>query len=566
MDYRKTALYAALVVVALLLFNAWQREFPPQDTTAPQQTVVAPNAPGTQSATANSSSVPNVPQVGGAKQRATTPKPLQAKNQGGYIQVKTDRLNLLIDTHGGNIEQADLLQYPKSLGSKQKMQLFNTNSNTFYVAQSGLTGKQGPDTQKRVAQYQSAQKNYTLKPGQKTLNVDLQWRNNQGLMVTKTYTFHRGSYAIDMHYTVNNKAGAPWTGYVYTQLARKQPPSQGSVISHIATFTGAAISSPTEHYQKLKFSSFADSPLSQDITGGWAAMIQHYFLSAWVPPANESYHYYTEVNGNGLYTVGMIGSPLTVQPGKTITTTNKLYVGPAIADNLNTLSPYLSMTIDYGWLWFISKLIFWIMSMVHTVVHNWGWSIILTTVIIKIAFFPLSDKSFRSMAGMRKLQPKMAQLKERFGDDRAAMSKATMALYKTEKINPLSGCLPIVIQIPVFIALYWVLIQSVEMRQAPFLLWVTDLSVHDPFYILPVIMGFLMFLQQKLSPPPADPTQAKVMMFLPVIFTVFFLRFPSGLVLYWITNTLFTICHQFYVYKKVDREDNAEKKTKALKR
>ena len=559
MDYRKIALYAALVVVALVLWNTWQREFPAtsaaQSTVATSQTQSAVPSTPSASSNATNSSVPSVPQSKHVTKQQQS-KVITANKR--IITVKTDVLNIGIDTLGGNLEQASLSTYKQENNPQQNVTLFNQNPNTYYIAESGLTGTQGPDTQKGQVTYHAAQSSYNLNSGKKTLTVDLTWRSAQGLLITKSYVFTRGSYAVAMHYKVQNQTGKPWNGYVYTQLARKQPAKEGSMLTHYATFTGSAVSSQAEHYQKLKFKNFADEPLNQNASHGWAAMIQQYFLSAWVPPAEQNYHYYTTVN-NDVYTVGMIGPQQAVASGKTLTTTNMLYVGPAIASNLDQLSPYLNMTIDYGWLWFISKFIFWIMTLIHHVVGNWGWAIIFTTIVIKLIFYPLSDKSFRSMAGMRKLQPKMVQLKERFGSDRQALSKATMELYKTEKVNPLSGCLPIVIQIPVFIALYWVIMQSVEFRMAPWMLWIKDLAVHDPYYILPVIMGGLMFLQQKMSPPPADPTQAKVMMFMPVIFTVFFLHFPAGLVLYWITNTLFTILHQLYVYKRVAKQDKEKK-------
>ena len=564
MDYRKIAIYAALVVAALFLWNAWQREFPPQ-VSQPQAT--QQHHQQTSSVSNNeamNSSVPEVPQNNQRQSTAKTgvPPTKQTVKNGKFIQVKTDVLNLLINTHGGNIEQASLSQYPlSSKQPQQKVTLFNTNAGTYYVAQSGLTGQQGPDTQKGVAHYTVAKTAYQLQSGQQQLQVPLHWRNAQGVMITKTYVFHRGSYAVGMEYHIDNKSAKPWSGYVYTQLARTQPVHKGSVLSHYATFTGAAISSPAEHYQKLKFKNFSSAPVDQRFQNGWAAMIQHYFLSAWVPPAKQTYHYYTKVN-NGVYTVGMIGAAMSVAPQQTLNTINTLYIGPAIASQLDAVAPHLSMAIDYGWLWFISEIIFWVMKFIHHFLGNWGWSIILTTIIIKLLFYPLSDKSFRSMAKMRKLQPRMVQLKERHGGDRQAMSKATMELYRKEKVNPLGGCLPMVIQIPVFIALYWVIIQSVELRQAPWLLWVNDLSVHDPYYILPVLMGGLMFIQQKLSPPPPDPTQAKVMMFMPVIFTVFFLTFPSGLVLYWLTNTLVTILHQYYVIRRVEHQDKQKKRKK----
>jgi YidC/Oxa1 family membrane protein insertase len=486
---------------------------------------------------------------------------LQSPHAGGqYITVKTDLLDLVINTQGGTIEQASLLQYPQDLKTPQnKVKLFNNDAANYYVAEGGIIGNQGssPDSQQVRAIYQTSQTEYLLKSDQKQLTVKLTWQN-KGITVTKNFVLTRGSYVIDVNYQVQNLSKQPWTGFIYNQLSRKEVQEHGSFLTHYATFTGAAISTQQEQYQKIKFKNFISDPINLTAQGGWVAMIQQYFLSAWVPLSTQTDRFYTNVN-NDIYTVGTITDAVTAQSGQTINSGAKLYVGPAIASSLNALSPHLSMTIDYGWLFFISQIIFWLMKQIYNFIGNWGWAIIIVTVIIKIMFYPLSNKSFYSMAQMRKLQPKIAQLKERFGDDRQAMSKAMMELYRKEKVNPLSGCLPILIQIPVFIALYWVIMQTVELRQAPWMFWVHDLTIHDPYYILPVIMGVLMFFQQKMNPPPPDPTQAKVMMFMPVIFTVFFLGFPSGLVLYWITNTLVTILHQYYIIRKVDAADKAKK-------
>ena len=561
MDYRKIILYAAILVVALILWNDWQRDFPPATTdmtvvSTPQSTIP------TATSTTNTSTVPVINHAAYQRPAASAAATVTGAH---LVQVKTDILNLTVNTLGGNIEQAQLLQYHQKLDKNSPaIELFNTDPSNYYVAQSGLMGSQGPDTQKGQVIYQTSQTSYELTPGTKQLQVHLTWHGN-GLTVVKTYTFTAGSYAVQMRYDVTNESGKAWTGSVYTQLARKPPIEHHSLLTSYATFTGAAVSSPNEHYQKQKFSNFVDAPINQSTTNGWAAMIQQYFLTAWVPPAQQNYTYYTSVSGD-IYTVGMYSAPLTVTSGQTASISSNLYVGPAIASNLDQLSPYLHMTIDYGWLWFIAQFIFWMMKHIFDVVGNWGWSIILVTIIIKIIFYPLSTKSFRSMAYMRKLQPKVAQLKERFGDDKQAMSRAMMDLYRKEKVNPLSGCLPIIIQIPVFIALYWVIMQSVELRHAPWILWVQDLSTHDIYYILPVIMGLLMFVQQKLSPPPPDPTQAKVMMFMPVIFTVLFLGFPSGLVLYWITNTFTTVLHQYYIMYKVEQEEKHKQQKLALKK
>jgi YidC/Oxa1 family membrane protein insertase len=562
MDYRKIILYAAILVVALILWNDWQRDFPPV-TTSSDSTVVTTTSSGAPDIT-TATGTSTVPVINHAAHQR--PAASAATVAGAHlVQVKTDVLNVTINTLGGNIEQTQLLQYRQKLDKQSPaVELFSADPNNYYVAQSGLTGSQGPDTQKGQVIYQTTQTSYELTPGSKQLQVHLTWQGN-GLNVVKTYTFTPGSYTVKMRYDVNNQSGKAWTGSVYTQLARKPPIEHHSLLTSYATFTGAAVSSPNEHYQKEKFSNFADSPINQSTTNGWAAMIQQYFLTAWVPPAEQNYTYYSSVSGD-IYTIGMYSAPLTVASGQTASTSSDLYIGPAIASNLDQLSPYLHMTIDYGWLWFIAQFIFWMLKHIFDVVGNWGWSIILVTIVIKAIFYPLSTKSFRSMAYMRRLQPKVAQLKERFGDDKQAMSRAMMDLYRKEKVNPLSGCLPIIIQIPVFIALYWVIMQSVELRHAPWILWVQDLSTHDIYYILPVIMGLLMFVQQKLSPPPPDPTQAKVMMFMPVIFTVLFLGFPSGLVLYWITNTFTTVLHQYYVMYKIEQEEKHEQQKLALKK
>ena len=562
MDYRKIILYAAILVVALVLWNDWQRDFPP--TTTITDTTVVDNAPSTAPNITPATGTSTVPVINHtAHQRPAANVTLV--EDAHLIRVKTDVLNIVINTLGGNIEQAQLLQYHQKLDKHSPpVELFTTDPNAYYVAQSGLTGSEGPDTQKGQVIYQTTQTSYALTPGMPQLQVHLTWHNN-GLTVVKTYTFTQGSYAVQMRYDITNGSDKPWTGSVYTQLARKPPVEHHSLLTSYATYTGAAISNPDTHYQKEKFSNFADSPINQSATNGWAAMIQQYFLSAWVPPAQQNYTYYSSVSGD-IYTLGMYSNPITAASGQTVSTSSNLYVGPAIASNLDQLSPYLHMTIDYGWLFFIAQFIFWMMKHIFDVVGNWGWSIILVTIVIKIIFYPLSTKSFRSMAYMRRLQPKVAQLKERFGDDKQAMSRAMMDLYRKEKVNPLSGCLPIIIQIPVFIALYWVIMQSVELRHAPWILWVQDLSTHDIYYILPVVMGLLMFVQQKLSPPPPDPTQAKVMMFMPVIFTVLFLGFPSGLVLYWITNTLTTVLHQYYIMYKVEQEEKHKQQKLALKK
>lgn len=537
MDFRKLFAYAGLIIIAWFLWNLWQREHVIQPT-LPTNAVVSSPSSGT---------VPAIPS------HAANPTPLATQplpDPNRFVSVKTNTLEAKIDKQGGSLVDVKLLTYRQELKEPQPFQLLNNTPENFYVAQSGLTGEQGPDTPQGQAFYQSAQSNYVLQPDQEALKVELTWENAQGLHVTKEYLFKADSYAINLNYRIQNTGLQTQTVYPYAQLQRKEPPSNTSFL-HYGLFTGAAISTPQNHYQKLSFSDLGASPVNQTADKGWIAMLQHYFLSAWVPPAGSSYHYYSGKTADNLFTVGVIGSALTIAPQQTATTGFEFYSGPAIADYLDKLAPHLSLTIDYGWLWFISAGLFWVMTHLHQLLGNWGISIILLTLLIKLAFFQLSAKSYHSMAHMRRLQPKMQQLKERFGEDRQKLSQAMMALYREEKVNPLSGCLPILIQIPFFIGLYYMIIESVELRHAPFFLWIQDLSAADPFYILPLIMGGLMFLQQRLNPPAPDPVQQKVMMFLPVIFTVFFLNFPSGLVLYWITNTALSILQQWFITRQV---------------
>ena len=327
-------------------------------------------------------------------------------------------------------------------------------------------------------------------------------------------------------------------------------------MSTYTSFVGSVISTPQSHYQKQKFAKIASSPMSVSAQGGWAAMIQHYFVTAWVPGQKTKNQFYThEIQSNQfsdvpIYSAGVAAPSINIAPNQIKTMSMSLFAGPAISSQLDALAPNLGLTVDYGWLWMIGKVLFWILNLFHSVIQNWGWSIILLTILIKFAFLPLSTKSYKSMAKMRILQPKLKELKKQYGDDKQAFGKASMALYQKEKVNPLGGCLPMLVQIPVFIALYWVLMESVQLRQTPFIFWIHDLSVKDPYYILPVLMGISMFIQQRLNPAPPDPTQAKIMMFLPVFFTFIFLSFPAGLVLYWLVNNCFSILHQRYIINK----------------
>lgn len=552
-DYLRIALYATLIIIILALFQAWDREHPKIIAAAPTIETSASNY---------------VPQIAESTQTlkpgatAIAPTATQATNAAApnIIHVTTDVIKADINLLGGNIIQVQLVKYPQDLHSDTPFLLMNDSPDTRYIAQSGLLGANGPDTSKGQAVYTSDHTEYTLANGQKELQINLHWQNQQGLVVTKTFTFHPNDYEIGVDYHVVNQSKQPWTGNLYLQLMRKNaPPTDKHGFVNFATFFGAAISSPEKPFEKITFKKMDNETLNRTITGGWAAMIQHYFVSAWVPDKTATSQYFTHVTQDGLYTIGMIGPQVSVKPGEQINNSAKFYAGPAIADNLEKVAPGLPLTIDYGWLWIISVAIFWMMQKIYNLIGNWGWSIVIVTLLIKLMFYHLSAKSYRSMSGLKKLQPRINSLKERFGDDKQKFTQATLELYRKEKVNPMSGCLPILIQIPVFIALYWVLIESVQLRQAPFMFWIQDLSTYDPYYILPVMMGLSMFLQQRLNPPPPDPMQAKLMMLMPVVFTVLFAKFPAGLMLYWFVNNTLSFLQQWYIMHSLEKASNSKK-------
>jgi YidC/Oxa1 family membrane protein insertase len=554
LDYLRVAVFTLLLILGFFLFQDWQREHP---AAKPVEVPVQTNTNPAHYAPAVSDNTSLQPTA-----NAVTPAPVvnAAPSQTGQIiNVTTDLLDVGIDTRGGDIVKVSLLKYPESLGSKTPFLLLNNNDKTRYLAESGLLSQRGPDTSQNQALYTAPQLAYSLTPSEKELQVKLFWQKN-GIKVTKIFTFVHNSYEIKVGYQIDNQSQQPWDGSLYTQLLRTNtPPETTNGLINLATYFGAAHSSPQKPFEKISFSKMNEKNLNQQNQNGWVAMIQHYFISAWVPPLNSTSTYYTKVTPSKLYTVGMIGPTLNVLPGNSLYTESKFYAGPAIADDLEKTAPALRLTIDYGWFWFISDIIFWMMQKIHDVIGNWGWSIVLVTVVIKLLFYQLSAKSYRSMSGLKKLQPKIEELKQRFGEDKQKLTQATLQLYRQEKVNPMSGCLPIVVQIPVFIALYWVLVESVQLRQAPFIFWIHDLSQQDPYYILPLLMGASMFLQQRLSPPPPDPVQAKVMMLMPIIFTFLFANFPAGLMLYWFVNNTLSFLQQWYIMHRVTKEANAKK-------
>ena len=465
------------------------------------------------------------------------------------VTVRTDALTVRIDPRGGTMWQVSLNRYPVELDEPDRpFVLLDDRRDLVYVAESGLVGASAPD---HHAVLVPERNNYELAPGADRLDVRLHWQDENGVRITKIIEFTRDSYEIGVRYEVNNGSSLSWTGQAYGQF-RRIPPEDSGGLGTIYTYTGAVLSSPDKPYEKIDFDDMESEDLDREVRDGWMAMIQHYFASAWIPEPSVVARYYTKALPGGAFLAGLVGPPVTVAPGTNGETRLKLYAGPKVQDRLEAAAPGLKRTVDYGWLFFIAQPLYVALEFIHGYVGNWGWSIILLTFLIKLAFYHLSAASYRSMARMRKLSPKIQSLRDRHSGDRQKMNQAMMELYKKEKINPLGGCLPIVVQIPVFIALYWVLLETVELRQANFIFWLNDLAAHDPFFVLPVLMGASMFLQQRLSPTPPDPIQAKVMMFLPIIFTGFFLFFPSGLVLYWFVNNLLSISQQWVITKRIE--------------
>jgi YidC/Oxa1 family membrane protein insertase len=565
---QRVFLYAALFVVAFFLWQSWNKYYtglPKQAVEITQQHGAAAAAPGGfvdktgATASTGKNDFTSVPAINASEQ--TTPKAFSQVPASRIIKVHTDVFNIGIDSKGGNIVSLKLLKYAKTMKKDSDPLVLLTNSpEKLYIAESALIGENGPDSRNNLAEYKSSTEAYKMSGD--TLDVNLTWTDGSGLDIVKTYTFTKNSYLIKVSYKISNNGKTDWTGRYYTQITRKEIKETGDHLFQIHPYFGAAISSPDKRYHEISFKDMKSEPLNKTIENGWAAMVQRYFLSAWIPDSTQKFDYYSKVDDGDIYTIGMASKPITVAPGQTMITSAKFYSGPEITSVLKGIAPGLEQTVSYGWLWFISVIVFWVMSKIYFVVGNWGWSIILVTVLIKLMFFPLSAKSYKSMAKMRGLQPKIKALRDRYADDKQQQSKSMMELYKKEKVNPVGGCLPILVQIPVFFALYMVLIESVQLRHAPWILWIHDLSVPDPLFILPVLMGITMFVQQKLNPPPPDPTQAKVMMFLPVVFTVLFAYFPAGLVLYWVVNNALSILQQWHITRQVERDEKLHKHKK----
>jgi YidC/Oxa1 family membrane protein insertase len=551
MDIKRTILIVALAIVTYVGVLKWNQDYgqaalPTQNAAANTSTSAIPDAPQG-SATANA----DVPSATG---EVAAPAEIPVATSKDLIQVKTDVLNLGIDPVGGDVVQLRLPLYPRRQDHPEiPFQLFDNGGERIFLAQSGLTGANGPDARATGRPvYSATQKSYQLADGQNDLVVDLKFSDG-GVNYIKRFTFKRGLYDLTVSYVIDNQSAQPWNGSLFAQLKRDASADPSSTTATgTATYLGAAMWTPSEPYKKVSMKDIDKGSVKDTVQGGWVAWLQHYFVTAWIPNKADSNTVTTRKDSAGNYIIGFTGPALTVAPGSKAETTATLYAGPKSQAVLKELSPGLELTVDYGILWFIAQPIFWLLQHIHSIVGNWGWSIIFLTMLIKGLFFPLSAASYKSMARMRAVAPRLAALKEQHGDDRQKLSQSMMELYKKEKINPLGGCLPILVQMPVFLSLYWVLLESVEMRQAPWLLWITDLSIKDPFFILPIIMGATMFIQQRLNPTPPDPMQAKVMKLMPIIFTFFFLWFPAGLVLYWVVNNTLSITQQWYITRSIE--------------
>ena len=550
MDIQRSILLVGLAVVSYLLVLQWNQDYGQAPLPAASSATQSTTSPLPELTASNNDDVPTASQDEAQAPAADAPAASQS-----LIRVQTDVLDLAIDPRGGDIVQLTLPQYPRRQDRPDvPFQLFDNGNERVYLAQSGLTGSNGPDARSSGRPlYHSATQHYQLSDDQQQLVVDLQF-SEAGVDYTKRFTLHRGQYDLKVSYLINNQSEQPWVGNMFAQLKRDGSGDPSSTTATgTATYLGAALWTADEPYKKVSMGDMDEKQLRQTVAGGWVAWLQHYFVTAWIPAADSNNVVQTRKDSQGNYIVGFTGPSLNVPAGAQAETSAVLYAGPKIQSELKTLSPGLELTVDYGFLWFIAQPIFWLLEQIHKLLGNWGWSIIMLTVIIKLIFFPLSAASYRSMARMRAVAPKLQALKEKYGDDRQKMSQGMMELYKKEKINPLGGCLPILVQMPVFLALYWVLLESVEMRQAPWLLWITDLAIKDPYFILPLIMGVTMFIQQQLNPTPPDPMQARVMKLMPIIFTFFFLWFPAGLVLYWVVNNVLSIAQQWYITRQIER-------------
>ncbi len=566
----RNILLIALLFISYLLWMQWQEDYhrvpgPAATTAVPASAtastpVPAGSEPKADVPTPTTTATPTVPNVVPA-----TPTDTQAPV--AHVVVTTDVLRVEIDPIGGSVVVADLLGYPQTEEkSAPPVRLLDYRDATFFEAQTGLVSGNGA-APAHDAVFTVAQNSYALANGADTLEVPLTWTDPSGIVVQKMFVFKRASYVIEQRQEIDNKGAATWTGNAYRQLQRVPPivdtaGLKGYSNTERYSFVGAAWYNPADKFQKLKFDKFEKEPLNKSFAGGWAAMLQHYFFVAWIPPAGETDDYVTTIvqtKDAPRYLVRAVSPAISVAPGATRSDSARLYIGPKLQSTLDQIAPGLALSVDYGMFTVISEPLHWILAQFHKLTGNWGFAIILLVLLIKAVFFKLSETQYRSMAKMKKLQPRIAALKERHGDDRQKMNTAMMELYQKEKANPLAGCLPMLVQIPVFFALYWVLLESVELRQAPFVGWIHNLTAPDPYYVLPILNGLVAFATQHLTPTAGmDPTQAKMMKFMPVVFSVMFAFFPAGLVLYYLVNSGLSLLQQWIIIKRMEAGDKAK--------
>lgn len=547
MDNIRILLWFALLTMIWLAFNQWTQDYGGQQSEpspTPAEQAPPPSTADELPPVSNEPSETTLPTL-------ESPDTTELVNP---IHVRTDVLDVTIDSKGGDIVRVDLPTYPVHKDRPNELvRLLDYTPGQHWVFQTGIRHSMETDGPTHLATFTSPQSDYVLADGADDLVVSLTWTGSDGVSGRKTYTFRRGHFEIDLDIEVDNHSGAEWPSVGYAQMTRIDIPNRRKYTSiDTYSFTGPVLYNG-DSYEKLDYEDLETEPVEQQLAGGWFASIQHHFLGAIVPPPADTYRYLATSRGNE-YVLSALSQVMPVDNGSTKTYPFKLFIGPKLQDQLKATAHDLELTVDYGRLTVLAQPLFWLLEHAHSLFGNWGWSIVAVTFLIKLVFYKLTAASGRSMAKMRRLAPRMNALKERYKDDRQAMNQAVMELYKKEKVNPAAGCLPILIQMPFFFAFYWVLIESVEMRQAPFMLWINDLSERDPYFVLPLLMGAAMLFQTRLNPAPPDPMQARIMQIMPLIFTAFFAFFPAGLVLYWLTNTTLSILQQWRINKLVEAE------------
>lgn len=560
MDWKKTLNITAIALVAWLLVVEWSNfsDLRDAEKTSPVAEILVPETtlPAEQKQARYSDELPTLVEA----PVAVVEQPVNTR----LVTVTTDTFKVTIDTLGGDIVQVKLLRHLTKMADNggEPFTLLTRSRDNEYIAQSGLIGKNGTDTREGRPVYAVSQSNYVLESGEQSLNVDLMLNQN-GVNITKRFNFTANEYVIGVNYLIENNGYDSWEATFYGQIKRDSHEPLIESSGGVSPYLGAALREPEKNFSKHDFNDVREESVKAEVKGGWVSMVQHYFISAWIPPTadNNSFNL-RKLSGQDIYLFGFTGEKIVVPAGSSGQYSAQFYVGPKDQKKLESLAEYLDLTVDYGFLWMLAKPIFAAMKFIYELVGNWGWAIILLTIGIKILLYPLSAASLRSMAKMRSLQPKMERLKETYGDDRQKMSQELMGLYKKEKVNPAGGCFPMLLQMPVFLSLYWVLLESVEIRHSPWIFWIADLSAKDPYFILPVVMGASMLLMQKMQPMPTDPTQAMVMKVMPIAFTFFFMIFPSGLVLYWTVNNLLSMLQQWYVNRQLEATQQASRKNK----